>query len=132
MRISEIQIKKINEDFTVCKVHDFSQVNLESEFIFIGKTDEEKSVVCLTKDAPDNTTDREDGWRAFRIEGLLDFSLTGILAKIASHLAEKNIPIFAISTFNTDYVLVKAEYEMEALSVLGQAEYQIVTGESAC
>ena len=52
--------------------------------------------------------------------------------KIASHLAEKNIPIFAISTFNTDYVLVKAEYEMEALSVLGQAEYQIVTGESAC
>lgn len=127
-----MRIKRIREDFTVCKVRNFSQVNLEAEYFFIGNTDEEKSVVCLTKDAPDNTTDREDGWKAFRIEGMLDFSLTGILAKIASLLAEKNIPIFAISTFNTDYVLVKAEYEMEALSVLGQAGYHIVTGESTC
>ena len=118
-----MQIKVINEDFTVCKVKNFSQINLEAEYIFIGKTDEEKSVVCLTKDLPDNTTEREDGWRAFRIEGILDFSLTGILARIASVLAENNIPIFAVSTFNTDYVLIKKEFEMKAYEILEQAGY---------
>ena len=123
-----MQIKIINEDFTVCKVKDFSQINLEAEYIFIGKTDEEKSVVCLTKDVPDNTTEREDGWKAFRIEGILDFSLTGILARIASALAENNIPIFAVSTFNTDYVLIKEEYEMKVYEILEQAGYIIKSG----
>ena len=70
----------------------------------------------------------EDGWKAFRIEGVLDFSLTGILAKIANLLAERKIAIFAVSTFNTDYILVKEEYEMKALSRLAEAGYKILTG----
>lgn len=122
-------IKKIQGDFTVCKVQDFTEVNLETEYCFIGKTDEENSVVCRTVDAPQNTIEREDGWRAFRIEGILDFSLTGILAKIATLLAEEKIGIFAVSTFNTDYVLVKKENETAALEKLHRdGGYEILAG----
>lgn len=123
-------IKKIQGDFTVCKVQDFTEVNLETEYCFIGKTDEENSVVCRTVDAPQNTIEREDGWRAFRIEGILDFSLTGILAKIATLLAEEKIGIFAVSTFNTDYVLVKKENETAALEKLHRdGGYEILAGD---
>ena len=109
-----MQIKKIDADFTVCKVIDFTEINLEAEYCFLGKTDEEKSVVCLTTEVPSNTFEREDGWKAFRIEGVLDFSLIGILAKISTLLAEEQIGLFAVSTFNTDYILVTKENEMQA------------------
>lgn len=114
----KMQIKKIEGDFTVCKVVDFSEVNFEAEYCFTAKTDEENSVVCRTEDVPKNTIAREDGWRAFRVEGILDFSLTGILANISALLAEENIAIFAVSTFNTDYIFVKKESEMDALDKL--------------
>ena len=118
-------IKKINGNFTVCKVTDYSQVNLDAEFCFTGKTDEERSLVCLTADTPSNTIEREDGWRAMRIEGVLDFSLVGILSKISGLLADARIGIFAVSTYNTDYILVKAEDEMKALQTLEAAGYQV-------
>ena len=124
-----MEIRRIKGDFTVCKVVDYSQVNLESEFCFIGKTDEEKSLVCLTEDTPANTIACEDGWRAFRIEGMLDFSLVGILSGISALLAAENIGIFAVSTFNTDYILVKKENEMCSLSRLAGAGYKIITGD---
>lgn len=120
-----MKIKKLEGDFTICKVADFSEVNFESEYCFIGKTDEEKSVVCLTADVPEKTLEREDGWNAFRIEGILDFSLTGILAKISSLLAEEKIGIFSISTFNTDYILVKKENLKKALNKLSEAGYKV-------
>ena len=68
----------------------------------------------------------EDGWRAFRIQGVLDFSLIGILADISRILAENKIGIFAISTFNTDYILTKEENYQKALDVLSRAGYTIV------
>lgn len=124
-----MEIKKIKGDFTICKVADFSQVKFDAEYCFTGKTDEEKSLVCLTEDVPENTVEREDGWRAFRIEGVLDFSLTGILAKISTLLATEKIGIFALSTFNTDYILVKEENETQALNRLEMAGYKILTGD---
>lgn len=120
-----MELKKLEHHFTVCKVEDFSQVNLEDEFCFIGKTDEEHSVVCLTDHTPSNVTEREDGWRAFRIQGVLDFSLIGILSKIAALLTEHKISIFAVSTYNTDYVLTKEEHYQKAIQVLSEAGYQI-------
>ncbi len=75
---------------------------------------------------PVNVIRRDDGWKAFRIQGVLDFSLVGILAKIATLLAENSIPIFAISTYNTDYVLTKAAHYEKALDALKQAGYTIV------
>jgi hypothetical protein len=87
---------------------------------------EENSLVCLTQAVPRNVTDRDDGWRAMRIQGVLDFSLVGILSGISSVLAARGIGIFAISTFNTDYVLVReADYET-ALAALAASGYQVV------
>lgn len=121
-----MELKKIKSDFSVCKVEDYSLVNLDSEFCFIGKTDEEKSLVCRTEDVPANTIERDDGWKAFRIQGILDFSLIGILSNISKVLADNKIGIFAVSTFNTDYVLTKAENFQKAIDVLKTEGYQIV------
>lgn len=121
-----MEIKKIDYDFSVCKVTDYSLTKLDSEYCFIGKTEEENSLVCIAADVPPNTTERDDGWKAFRIHGVLDFSLIGILSKISRILAENKIGIFAISTFNTDYMLTKKENYQKALESLEKAGYKIV------
>lgn len=122
----EMEIKKIDYDFTVCKVKDYTLVNMDGAYCFIGKTDEEKSLVCRTENVPDNVIEQEDGWKAFRIQGILDFSLIGVLSKISTLLAENNIGIFVVSTYNTDYVFVKEEKIFVALQLLADAGYQIV------
>ena len=121
-----MKIKRIEDSFSVCKVENYSLVNMNSEYCFTGKTEEENSLVCRTKDVPSNVTDRDDGWKAFYIQGTLDFSLIGILSKISGILAENGIGIFAISTFNTDYVLTKKENYERALRALSEAGYVIV------
>lgn len=121
-----MEIKKIHQDFSVCQVEDYSLVNLDSEYSFIGKTDEEKSLVCITSEVPANVIRRDDGWKAFRIQGILDFSLIGILARIAVVLADNGISIFAVSTYNTDYVLIKKENYQKGLKVLQAAGYKII------
>lgn len=120
-----MEIRKLHPEFSVCQVADDSLVNFRAEYCFFGKTDEEISLVCPVEDVPANTLRREDGWRAFRIQGVLDFSLIGILAKIAGLLAENGVSIFAVSTYNTDYVLVKKESYPKALEVLARAGYTI-------
>jgi hypothetical protein len=121
-----MEIKKIENSFSVCKLEDISAVDLNNEFFFVGKTDEEISLVCPTEKVPAKVMKKEDGWKAFRIQGVLDFSLIGILSKVASLLADNHISIFAISTFNTDYVLTKADNYAKALELLEKAGYQIV------
>lgn len=119
-----MEIKILDYDFSVCKVADYSKVNLESNYCFIGKTDEEKSLVCLTEEVPDNAVKRDDGWKAFRIQGVLDFSLIGILSNISTLLAENSIGIFAVSTYNTDYILTKRMHFEKAIHVLKNADIQ--------
>ena len=121
-----MELKTLPCALTVCKVADASAIDLGKDFYFIGKTDEELSLVCPTEDVPADTTDRDDGWRAFRIQGVLDFSLIGILSKLSGILAENRIGIFAVSTFNTDYILVKEENLDRALTVLAGAGYTVL------
>ncbi len=121
-----MELKKIEHRLTVCKVADISDIDMSAEFYFIGRTDEELSLVCRTEDTPSKTIEREDGWRGFRIRGVLDFSLIGILSKISGVLAENSIGIFAVSTYNTDYILVKEENFERALDVLTAEGYRIV------
>lgn len=121
-----IKLKRMEMDFSVCKVKDSSLIDLEKEFCFAAKTDEEISLVCMTGDVPEETIVREDGWNAFRIEGILDFSLVGILAGISGLLADNDISIFAVSTYQTDYILVKSEQFERALNLLAQAGYEII------
>ena len=120
-----MELKRIHQDFSVCQVEDYSLVNFESQYCFIGKTDEEKSLVCTTSEVPSNAIRRDDGCKAFRIQGVLDFSLIGILSKIAAILADSAIPIFAVSTYNTDYVLMKSEDYQRGLKALEAAGYRI-------
>jgi len=121
-----MELKKLEYQLTVCKVKSVADIDVNREFYFIGKTDEEISLVCKTQDTPENTLERDDGWRGFRIQGVLDFSLIGILAKISGILAENKIGIFAVSTFNTDYILVKEENFEKALSVLSIEGYSVI------
>ena len=121
-----MEIKKYNHKMSVCKVSDYSKVDLNDEFVFIGKTDDEVSLVRLTENVPQNITERDDGWKMMRIQGVLDFSLIGILSKISAVLADNKIGIFAVSTFNTDYILVKEENYDKSLKALGDAGDTIV------
>ena len=121
-----MEIKKIDHDFSICKVTDFTQIDWKSEYCFAGKSDEECSLVCITEKTPDNIIECDDGWKAFRIQGVLDFSLIGILSKISTLLAENGIGIFAVSTYNTDYILTKKENFPKALDVLSNAGYKII------
>ena len=124
-----MKLNVLKESFSVCKVASYEGVDLDAPFVFTGSTDMEKSLVCPTDRVPATTLAREDGWRAFRVEGQLDFSLVGILARISSVLAAEKIGIFAVSTFDTDYILVKAENLDRALVALARDGYETGDGE---
>lgn len=121
-----MKINVIDGEFSICKLKTLESLDLSGQFCFVGKTDEEISLVCPTVSVPDSTDEREDGWRAFRIEGVLDFSQVGILCKISTKLSEANIGIFAVSTYNTDYILVKTYDFPSALKALESAGYNIL------
>ena len=124
--VPSMELKKLPYSFTICKLTDASDINFKSEFCFFSRTDQEISLVCKTVDTPPNIINREDGWRGFRIEGILDFSLIGILSKISTILAENKIGIFVVSTYNTDYVFVKDNSYEKAMNILSDAGYTIV------
>ena len=121
-----MELKKLEYDLSVCKLADIRDIDMGRDFFFVGRTDEEISLVCKTEDIPEKTVERDDGWRGFRIGGVLDFSLIGILSKLSGILSENNIGIFAVSTYNTDYILVKKENFDRAMDVLKDAGYTII------
>ena len=121
-----ITLEVLKTDFSVCKVTDYTGIDIAQPFVFTGCTDEEKSLVCPVELVPGNTTSRDDGWKAFRICGVLDFSLIGILAGIAGVLAAERIGIFAISTYNTDYIRTKEENFGKAITALKEAGYRVL------
>ncbi|WP_139492009.1 ACT domain-containing protein [Brevibacillus dissolubilis] len=100
-------------------------VSQSDGFLSITRTEDELSIVC-----PESYVAEyehvEPNWKAVKVEGILDFSLTGILAGLTQPLAENQISIFAISTYNTDYLLVKEHTLDKALEVLAQAGYEVL------
>ena len=126
-----IDIEPLDVSLSVCKVENYFGIDISKPFCFTGSTDEECSLVCPADMVPDNTVERDDGWKAFRIVGVLDFSLIGILAKISRILATNEIGIFAVSTYNTDYILTKEENFNKALEVLRNAGYRLKTKEES-
>jgi uncharacterized protein len=93
-------------------------------FHSITRTSDELSIVCAEAKVPDEVK-AERGWRSFKVEGPLDLSLTGILASLAGPLAEARINIFAVSTFDTDYLLVKEDLVSKAAEVLIRAGHRV-------
>ena len=123
---NKLELQIISKEFSVCKIRDIKGVNFDDEFFFLAKTDEELSLVCDSAHVPQNFIECEKGWYGFSIKGVLDFSLTGILSKISSILAVQRIGIFAVSTFNTDYIMVKKENLQSAVSALEDAGYVFI------
>lgn len=116
------------QDFSVCKLSDDATPDLSAGITFFAKTDDEVSLVCETRSAPHATITCEHGWRLLKIAEILDFSLVGILAEIASILASGKISIFAISTYNTDYILVRQEQLEKTLNILQSNGHTLTTG----
>ena len=120
-----MKIKFLKSDFTVCKLRDLSRLNLSADLFFFAKTSEELSLVCFNEDVPDNATQVDTGWKCFRVEGTLDFALIGILSKITKILADHEVSVFAVSTYDTDYVLIKEGKVEEARAALAENGYEV-------
>ena len=93
-------LELLEQAFSVCKLSEDSPVDLSMPFCFYARTDAEISIVCETEAAPANCLAREDGWRALRVAGQLDFSLLGILAGLTGALAAAGVSVFAVSTYD--------------------------------
>jgi len=102
-----MNLELLKQDFSVCLLPQGSRPDVFRPFTFFAQTDGELSLVCPSRYVPDNCEKREDGWRALRVCGTLEFSLVGILAGISSTLAKQGISLFAASTYRTDYILIK-------------------------
>lgn len=96
----------------------------QGEFFTVSRTEDELSIVCDSLFVPKGIQ-AETGWQALKVEGPLDFNLTGILSSLVQPLAENGISIFALSTFDTDYLLIKKESLGKAKQVLVHAGHQI-------
>ena len=113
-------------EFTVCQLAADSEADLSDSFTFFARTDEELSLVCPLDACPASALNRQDGWRCLRVKGPLDFSLIGILAELANCLAKAGVPIFAVSTYNTDYLLFRTCHEKAALAALAAAGHPVI------
>lgn len=112
-------------EYSVCKVKNMDDIPWEGEFIFVSKTDKEMSLVCLSSNVPTQTEEQETGWRVMRIQGTLEFSQIGIISVISSLLAAEKISIFVISTYDTDYILVKKQTFEKTKIILEKNNYII-------
>lgn len=121
----ELILQVLSPIFSVCKVAGYKDIDLDQPFCFTAGTDEEKSLVCPADAVPKNCLERDDGWRGFRLKGVLAFTYVGILSRILNILAGNNISILAISSFNTDYVFVKEQDLKKALNALKRCGYTI-------
>ena len=117
----------LDETFTLHRLTpnaDVPAVALKSPFFAITRTGEELSLVLPTGIEIESDKS-ETGWVCFKVEGPLEFELVGVLAGISSVLAKAGVPIFALSTFDTDYILVKREQVQVARDALISAGYQV-------
>lgn len=123
-----LTMKLLNNKYGVCRLDKNELIPTwpqNSDFFSITKTSDELSIVCSQDDIPDDIKCEKD-WRMLKILGPLDFSLIGILSSISTILAQKGISIFAISTYDTDYILVKNKDIDNAIAALIAERYEII------
>ena len=123
------RLKLLDAQFDVHKLSSVMQLEDLQGNWFLSSTDEELSLVCESLNRElitDSVQKSELNWRSIKVEGPLDFSMTGVIAGLSNELAKADIPIFVVSTFDTDYLLVKERSLAEALVVLKKAGYVFV------
>lgn len=122
-----LTLNLLESEFAVCQLERSASIptwGTDGEFFAVTRTADELSIVCETRLVPAGIR-CEDHWRALKVAGPLDFSLVGILASLASTLAQTGVSIFAISTFDTDYLLVKSDRLDDAITSLKDAGHEI-------
>ena len=119
-----MQIRTLPDSYAVCRLHpgaDLPEWVDKGPFRCVTRTDNEVSVVCRDHDVPEGeSVDR--GWTVLEVMGPLDFSLTGVVASLCSPPADAEVPIFVLSTFETDYLFVREhdlDRSLEALAAAG-------------
>ena len=130
--MSKQTLELMKETFTIHSfppATDIPTAIYEAPVYFISKTYDELSIVCPSDIALDSI-EHESGWGALEVLGPLGFSLTGILSNISAVLANEKISIFAISTFDTDYILIKQDMMFNAIDSLRRAQYNVLVHES--
>ncbi len=126
--MSTLTLKLLDDDFSIYSLAADSKIPpqvFDASVYFIGKTFEEISIV-LPSNIKLESEDVEPDWKALEVVGPLDFILTGILSSILTVLADKKISVFAVSTFDTDYILVKSNKINDAITALLNNNYQII------
>lgn len=102
-------LKTINKDFTIYKVKEISADLLNNEFVFIGKTDDELSVISESDLVPENTLQKESGWKCFRIAEDASFEKYGMIAFLANIIAAQKTSSLVVGTYDTDYLFIKED-----------------------
>ena len=123
----QLNLQVLDGEFTIYRLAvDAAIPNgvVNGRFLSITHTDEELSIVCASEITVD-ADQAEAGWSCLKVAGPLDFSLTGILANLAMLLADAKISIFAISTYDTDYIMVKAVQLQQAITTLQQGGHTV-------
>lgn len=91
----------------------------DARFFSVMRTPEETSVVCPVDDVPPSVERADKGWRALKVDGPLPLTMTNVTAKLTAPLGSAGIPVFALSTYDTDYLLIKSEHLERAVALLG-------------
>lgn len=120
----KLELELLKKEYAVCRADAPFPVPKGGEFLSITETAGEFSVVMEASAVPEGIR-REGPWRAIKVCGALDFSLVGILADISGVLRDAGVSIFAVSTFDTDYILIKSEALDQAVQALTGAEYKL-------
>lgn len=120
----------LREGFAVCKMDPdglapADLLEMDGPFVSVTRTADELSVVCPEDDVPAGAVQVERGFRAFRLEGPVPFTTIGVVSGLTRPLAEAGISVFVVSTFDTDYLLVKAEAAQRAARLLGRAGFSV-------
>jgi len=121
----------MSETFTVNKLAQFAElpsIFAKGEMCFMMRTDEEFAIICPDFMAPD-TGQQETGWKCMKVNGTMNLNEVGVLASIVGPLAEANVPLLAVSTFNTDYIFVMEENLVTAVQALQKVGHEFVHGE---
>ena len=127
MKGKKLNLLILTETLAICRLEKdaaIPQWAMTGSFVSTTRTTEELSVICPQIHVPAEVK-REGGWRCLKVHGPLDFSLTGILASLTTPLAKKEISVFAISTYDTDYLLVKEENLKKAIEVLVKKGHKV-------
>ncbi|GAC1444224.1 MAG: ACT domain-containing protein [Vulcanimicrobiaceae bacterium] len=124
-----MQIRTLDEEFALARLDARAPVPEwigGRDLIAVVRTRDELSIVCRSDVVPNDVSDVRRGFRGLAVVGTLDFGLSGVIAGLTRPLANAGIPIFSISTFDTDYMLVRGERLADAKAALAQAGYDVL------